>query len=117
MAIAADEKAAAARIAAFKAGKEPTLTERKELAALRSTKAISAGFVSLSALAGEFMSSPEYGAKASRILDALPHHGKSPIFSAVKADASNGVTLELEMQVPQAVLQDLAAMVPMLTLF
>jgi hypothetical protein len=117
MAIAADEKTAAARIAAFKAGKGPTLNERKELAALRSTKAISAGFLSLSALSREFLSAPEYRARAGRILDVLPHHGKAPILSAIKADASNGVTLRVEMRVPQAVLQDVAALVPALMTF
>ncbi len=117
MAIAADEKTAAARIAAFRAGKGPTLDERKDLSALRSSKAISAGFVSLSALSREFLSAPEYRARAGRILDVLPHHGKAPILTAVKTDASNGVTLRVEMRVPQAVLQDVAALVPTLMTF
>jgi hypothetical protein len=117
MAVAPDEKAVAERIAAFRAGKDQTLAERKELDPLRSIKAISAGFISLGAVSRELASSPERRARASRILDVLPHHGRTPMLTALKADTANGVTLWMELTVPQAVFQDVGALLPQLMKF
>lgn len=112
--MAPDEKSAADRVAAFKAGKDATLAQRQELAALRTTKAFAAGFGSLAGLADELSSMAERAGGTNKVLDAIPHKGRSPILSSIQVERGEGVVLRLNLRVPRAVVEDGAALVPQL---
>ncbi len=115
MALAPDEKTAAERIAAFKSGKEPTLAARQELGSLRTAKAFASGFTSLSALSSELASmSKRDGLDSQRLLDGLPHHGRSPILTNVIVERGDGPTLRLQFTVPRAAIEDVAGLAPSL---
>ncbi len=110
MVMAPTLEAAAQRLASFKAGKGATLGQRQDLTALRTNKAFAAGFGSVSSFAGQISSIAHRD--AGQLLAALPHKGRSPIFSSLVVERGDGVTLRLNARVPKAVIEDAAALAP-----
>ncbi|HVJ17674.1 MAG TPA: hypothetical protein VM686_19770 [Polyangiaceae bacterium] len=111
--LAMDEKIAAERLAAFKAGAEPTLTQRQDLSALRTNKAWMAGFGSLAGMA-RFLASLEERANKAQLLDAVPHKGRTSILGSLTVEHDGGTTVRLSGRIPKAVVEDGAALVPQL---
>jgi hypothetical protein len=112
--LAPDEKIAGERIVAFKAGKEPTLAQRQDLASLRTNRAFAAGFGSLAGIAGQLASFAERAGGGSQVLAAVPHRGRTPILSSLVVEKGGGVTVKLNVRLPKAVIEDGAALVPQL---
>ncbi|HEV8245730.1 MAG TPA: hypothetical protein VGP93_08175 [Polyangiaceae bacterium] len=110
--LAPDEKVAAERIAAFKAGKEPTLAQRPDLGPLRSARAFSAGFASLATFAGQLSSlAQREGGDSQKLLDALPHHGRAAMLTSLSVERGNGTTLRLQLRVQRASVEDFAGLI------
>lgn len=118
IAAAAEEKLVGERIFAFKAGKEPALSGRAGLGELRSLKALSAGFMSVGVLRDLAENTNNvWASHVTRFFEEHPDVATMPIVSALKIDASDGVTAELEVQVPDVAFRALAMSLRGLKLF
>jgi len=110
---AGDEKTAAERLAAFKAGTEPTLAQRQDLASLRTNKAFMAGFGSLAGLV-RFLASFEDRGEKAKLVETLPNKGRSAMLGSLTVERDGGTTLRLAGRIPKATIQDAAAIGPRL---
>jgi hypothetical protein len=114
VAVSPDEKAVIMRLASLKDPKLPTLRTRAGLEALKGGAHATAGFVSLRRFGSMFgLNSPD--ADASKLVNALPHHGETPIpyFSDTSTDGPDST---LTFSVPRAAIEDIGALVPVLAL-
>jgi hypothetical protein len=109
-ALGTDEKAIEARLAEIKAGTAGTLAKREGLGALKTEKAMSAGFSSLASLVASMRSS--FGDKAAptrESLTLLPHKGEAPLLFNAVSDPK-GPRLTATARVPRELVEDLVAM-------
>jgi hypothetical protein len=114
--VSADEKILVQKLSvALKGPADKSLASRGGLTSLNSQRAISGGFFSLASFMGSarsFMTRTR-GGDPSRVMAAMPHKGATPILLAVTAKPEGkGLVVDMNLQFPRAVVEDIAAAVP-----
>ncbi len=116
--ISADKKALFQRLSQIHQGKD-TLASRPGLAQLKTSKAVSGGFMTLSGFTNGMRSDlravlgPSFSTALQKVFDALPNHGETPISYTFMVDQQgHGVSLAWSMRAPKGVVADIGALVP-----
>jgi hypothetical protein len=115
--VSADSKALYEKLAQIHTGKD-TLASREGLAQLKSSKAISGGFMTLAGFTNGMRSDmraalgPGFAKALEKVFNALPNHGETPIPYTLMVGQSGGVSLDWSLRAPKAVVVDIGALVP-----
>jgi len=115
--LSADSKVLYKKLAEIHGGKD-TLASREGLAQLKSSKAISGGFMTLAGFTNSMRSDLRAAlgrgfAKAlEKVFNALPNHGETPIPYTLMVGQNGGVSLDWSVSAPKAVIGDIGALVP-----
>jgi hypothetical protein len=119
--LSADEKALVEKLGVVLQGNAAaTLASRDGLASLRNARAVSGGFWSLSSITSSLdsplasVSSQSQGAEFRRRLNALPHHGDTPMPYTLTATPAAITNVAWSLSVPRAVAEDVGALIPLM---
>jgi len=110
-----DEKAMIKRLESLKDPKAPVLRVREGLDALKSKSYATGGFLSLQHFAGKAGAFAARDTDATKLFNALPHHGQTPVLFSSELGA-NGPELTTTLTLPRATVEDLGALIPVLVL-
>jgi hypothetical protein len=105
--VSADEALLVQKISALRGNESDTLASREGLSDLKPLPVIGGGFVTVAALANQIGGETLGG--SSRVLNAVPHHGETPIpfiFTAAQGTAT------WSARIPKAALEDLGGIIP-----
>jgi hypothetical protein len=116
--LSADEKLLSEKLAIVKkADAGATLASREGLSALRTPKVVSGGFLTIASVT-DSLESTLLGAgnsdtrEIARMLNAMPHHGDTPVPYRMTVTRERGTRLAWAMSAPRPVLEDLGALIP-----
>jgi hypothetical protein len=113
----ADEKFVSEKLNQVKKG-EKTLANRAGVADLKSKSGVSGGFMTIATIVRSLVASMAEmrggSGDGSRVVAAMPHHGETPMIMWTTVTNGANPTLNWNLQVPQAVVEDIAAVGPAL---
>jgi hypothetical protein len=117
MGLSADEKVLTEKLnSALKGAADKSLASRPGLAALKTTSAVSGGFLSIASFVGGMQSwllGRGGGNDAEQVFAAMPHRGRTAMIhlGTVKGEGK-GLVAEWRFQIPKGVIEDVAAAGP-----
>jgi hypothetical protein len=112
--VSPDEKALIKRLESLKDPKQAVLRTRDGLDALKGTPRTAGGFVTIGRFAGQ-LGAFAHDADTTKLIQALPHHGETPIVFAYDLSAQ-GPEITTSFAVPRAAFEDIGALAPVLAL-
>jgi hypothetical protein len=114
--LSADEKTLVARLADTRKA-ETTLAARDGLTPLKTSSSVSGGFFTLENLVKSVLTSLDSlhkAQKVERVFSSMPNHGQTPMIAWTSVERSGTTNLTWTVQVPRAVIEDIAAVAPAL---
>jgi hypothetical protein len=113
----ADEKVVSEKLNEAKKG-DSTLASRPGVSDLKNKAGVSGGFLTIAtfvrSMVASMMEMRGGSGDGSRVIAAMPHHGETPMIMWTTVTAGSSPTLSWNMQVPKAVVEDVAAVAPAL---
>jgi hypothetical protein len=113
-AVSSDETFVAEKLLKLKTLPAETLAQRDSLGELKAAPAVGGGFVTAEAFLTKYLGFVSRS-RASRVLNALPHHGQTPLpVTLVTARQGSSSTATWSLRFPKAALLDMGALFPAL---
>jgi hypothetical protein len=112
----ADEKKLKSELAILrKPSADNTLASREGLSELKNVKLVSGGFASLEGLVDGMrptFASMGHGSRIDHLLDAMPHHGVTPMLVEITASDAGKPNFDWSFRMPKASVEDIGSLVP-----
>lgn len=111
--LSADEKLLNTKLTEVKKG-DATLASREGIGQLKTARGVSGGFFTAGNLVKSAADSIADASDIKKALNAMPHHGETPVLMWTTVSAGAGPNVLWTLRVPRAVVEDIAAIAPLL---